>query len=71
VCVSRHILIVHKDIIKEHKDKMSQIEFKHLIYHILKSDRSINESKRHHLKFIVSFMCFKSHFGNMMCFYEC
>ena len=56
------IRTIYKNIIKENKDKVSQVRFEDRVHEALESGWGISESKRHDSELIESKVCFESCF---------
>jgi hypothetical protein len=61
-----HGVAIDEDIIKEHKDKLSQMALKYLIHQTFKYDRSISQAKKHDHEFIVPIINLECHLINIL-----
>jgi hypothetical protein len=61
-----HGVVVDEDIIKEHKDKLSQMAPKYLIHQTFKYGRSISQAKKHDHEFIVPIINLECHLINIL-----
>jgi len=60
---------VDEDVIKENKDKFSEIWFEQVIHEALKSGWGITETKWHYQEFMMTFMSLKSSLWNVYFFH--